>query len=66
MGLMRTLMVASTGAALAYLFDPAHGKERRANLQRVYDEKVNGKAAMSYPDPQPSPIVVPDASRTDS
>jgi hypothetical protein len=42
MGLTRTLLVASTGAALAYFLDPVSGGERRRKVRDYWQERAQG------------------------
>jgi hypothetical protein len=66
MGLTRTLLVAGTGAALAYFMDPVSGKERRAKLRQYWQERVQGEPGADPADETSPPVVVPErpSSRT--
>ncbi|HZU15841.1 MAG TPA: YtxH domain-containing protein [Candidatus Dormibacteraeota bacterium] len=57
MGLTRTLMVAGMGAALAYFFDPVSGKERRRQLRRYWQERVQGHEASGVEEEKPTIVV---------
>lgn len=60
MGLTKTLMVAGTGAALAYFFDPVSGKERREKLRQYWQERMTGvPGVQTASDEAEPPIVVP-------
>lgn len=60
MGLTKTLMVAGTGAALAYFFDPVSGRERREKLRQYWQERMQGGAGVATSDDEVAPpIVVP-------
>ena len=58
MGLTRTLLVAGTGAALAYLLDPVSGKERRAKLRQYWQERVQSESGVSGSAGEAAPAVV--------
>jgi hypothetical protein len=44
MRLTRTLLVAGTGAAIAYFFDPVSGKERRQKVREFWEERMQGSS----------------------
>lgn len=55
---LRTLAVAGVGAALAYLFDPENGPERRAKLSeqlRSFTEGAGGDATTPWADGAATP-----------
>jgi hypothetical protein len=62
MGLTRTLLVAGTGAALAYFLDPVSGKDRRSKVHDYWNERVQGIRPMETG--EPSPTVVVDKTST--
>lgn len=49
-------MLIGTGAALAYLFDPEKGVERRERLTRMWEERTSGEAPRRS-EPEPTTIV---------
>lgn len=60
MGLTKTLMVAGTGAALAYFFDPVSGKERREKLRQYWQDRMQtATGTMPIEDEAAPPVVVP-------
>ncbi|HZV50897.1 MAG TPA: YtxH domain-containing protein [Candidatus Dormibacteraeota bacterium] len=57
MGLTRTLMVAGAGAALAYFFDPVSGRERRQQLRRYWQERLQGGSSGIEKEEKPTIVV---------
>ncbi|HLH68029.1 MAG TPA: YtxH domain-containing protein [Candidatus Dormibacteraeota bacterium] len=62
MGLTRMLMVAGAGAALAYFFDPVSGKDRRRQVRRYWEERVQGRRSAKDKEEKPT-IVVTDSGQ---
>ncbi|HZU19381.1 MAG TPA: YtxH domain-containing protein [Candidatus Dormibacteraeota bacterium] len=63
MRLTRTLMVAGMGAALAYFFDPVSGKERRRQLRRYWQERVQGQETSGVEEEEKPTIVVTESGQ---
>ncbi len=55
-------MVAGAGAALAYFFDPVSGKDRRRQVRRYWEERVQGRRSAKDKEEKPT-IVVTDSGQ---
>jgi hypothetical protein len=64
MGLTRTLMVAGAGAALAYFFDPVSGRERRQQLRRYWEERIQGRRSSKGKEEKPTIVVTEPGQET--
>ncbi|HEY4026499.1 MAG TPA: hypothetical protein VGO86_08705 [Candidatus Dormibacteraeota bacterium] len=63
MGLTRTLLVAGAGAALAYMFDPVSGRERRQKVRDYLDERLRVGDPMRVDEPTPTIVVEAETRR---